>query len=153
MDRGAWRAAIHGVTKSRTRLSNWTELMQGSEPGTCPSINVLCCYFILFIYLNWRPITILWWFCHTLTWISHRCTCVPHPEPPSHLPLHPTPMGCPSALALSALFHALNLGWSSISHIIIYIFQCYSLKPSHARLLPQSPKVCSLHLCLLLSHI
>ena len=25
-DREAWRAAIHGVTKSRTRLSNWTEL-------------------------------------------------------------------------------------------------------------------------------
>ena len=27
MDREAWRAAIHGVTKSRTRLSDWTELM------------------------------------------------------------------------------------------------------------------------------
>ena len=26
LDREAWRAAIHGVTKSRTRLSNWTEL-------------------------------------------------------------------------------------------------------------------------------
>ena len=26
MDREAWRAAIHRVTKSRTRLSNWTEL-------------------------------------------------------------------------------------------------------------------------------
>ena len=26
MDREAWRAAAHGVTKSRTRLSNWTEL-------------------------------------------------------------------------------------------------------------------------------
>ena len=26
MDREAWRAAVHGVTKSRTRLSNWTEL-------------------------------------------------------------------------------------------------------------------------------
>ena len=26
MDRGAWRAAIHGVAKSRTRLSDWTEL-------------------------------------------------------------------------------------------------------------------------------
>ena len=25
MDREAWRAAIHGVAKSRTRLSNWTE--------------------------------------------------------------------------------------------------------------------------------
>ena len=26
MDREAWRAAIHGVTKDRTRLSNWNEL-------------------------------------------------------------------------------------------------------------------------------
>ena len=26
MDREAWRAAIHGVAKSRTRLSKWTEL-------------------------------------------------------------------------------------------------------------------------------
>ena len=26
MDREAWRAAIHGVTKSRTPLSDWTEL-------------------------------------------------------------------------------------------------------------------------------
>ena len=26
MDREAWRAAFHGVTKSRTRLSDWTEL-------------------------------------------------------------------------------------------------------------------------------
>ena len=27
MDREAWRAAIYGVAKSRTRLSNWTELI------------------------------------------------------------------------------------------------------------------------------
>ena len=27
MDREAWRAAIHGVAKSRTRLSDWTERM------------------------------------------------------------------------------------------------------------------------------
>ena len=25
MDREAWRAAVHGVSKSQTRLSNWTE--------------------------------------------------------------------------------------------------------------------------------
>ena len=29
MDREAWRAVIHGVAKSRTRLSNWTELNNG----------------------------------------------------------------------------------------------------------------------------
>ena len=27
MDRAAWSAAVHGVAKSRTRLSDWTELM------------------------------------------------------------------------------------------------------------------------------
>ena len=26
MDREAWRVAVHGVTKSWTRLSDWTEL-------------------------------------------------------------------------------------------------------------------------------
>ena len=26
MDREVWRAVVHGVTKSRTRLSDWTEL-------------------------------------------------------------------------------------------------------------------------------
>ena len=26
MDREAWRAAVYGVAKSQTRLSNWTEL-------------------------------------------------------------------------------------------------------------------------------
>ena len=29
MDREAWRAAIHGVAKSRTQLSGWTELWKG----------------------------------------------------------------------------------------------------------------------------
>ena len=72
----------------------------------------------------------------------------PCPKSPSHLPPHPISLSCPSALALSALFHASNLDWSSISHMVIYMIQCYSLKSSHLHLLPQSPKVCSLYLCL-----
>ncbi|KAB0352879.1 hypothetical protein FD754_017736 [Muntiacus muntjak] len=39
------------------------------------------------------------------------------------------------------LSHASNLGWRSVSHLMIYMFQCYSLRSSHPRLLPQSPKV------------
>ena len=41
-------------------------------------------------------------FCHTLKWNSHGFTCVPHPDPPSHLPLHPIPLGLPSAPGPSA---------------------------------------------------
>ena len=85
-------------------------------------------------------------FFHTLTLISHGCTCVPHPEPLSHFPPHPIPQGHPSASALSTLSHASNLDWRSVSHMIIYMFQYHSLKSSHPCLLPQSPKVCSLHL-------
>ena len=33
MDSEAWRDAVHGVVKSRTRLSNWTELMSGKSNG------------------------------------------------------------------------------------------------------------------------
>ena len=102
---------------------------------------------------NWRLITLHYCsdFCHTLTWISHGCTCVPHPEPRSHLPPHPIPQGHPSVPAPSTLSHALNLDWQSISHMIIYMFQCYSLKSSHPRLLPQSPKVFFISESLLLS--
>ena len=41
-------------------------------------------------------------FCHTLKWNSHGFTCVPHPDPPSHLSLHPIPLGLPSAPGPSA---------------------------------------------------
>ena len=64
-------------------------------------------------------------FCHTFTWISHGCTCVPRPEPPSHLSPHPIPRVHPSVPALSTLSHALNLDWWSVSHMIIYTFQCF----------------------------
>ena len=31
MDREAWRAAVHRVTKSQTWLSNWIGLMEGAQ--------------------------------------------------------------------------------------------------------------------------
>ena len=95
--------------------------------------------------MEYNYFTTLWWF---LTWVSHGCPHVPHPEPTSHLPPHPIPLGCPLAPALSALLHVSNLYCSSTLHMIIYMFQCYSLKSSYPCLLPQSLKVYSLYLCL-----
>ena len=37
----------------------------------------------------WPVIFFFHFFFHTLTWISLGYTCIPHPDPPSHLPLHP----------------------------------------------------------------
>ena len=42
MDREAWPAVIHGVTKSRTLLSDWTELTEVSSPPFTPSLRGLC---------------------------------------------------------------------------------------------------------------
>ena len=44
-----------------------------------------------------------------MTWISHGCTCVLHPESLSYLPPNHIPQGHPSAPALSTLSHASNL--------------------------------------------
>ena len=103
-----------------------------------------------FVYFNRKVIVLQYYggFCHALTWISHGCTCVPHCEHPSHIPPHPISLGCRSALAFSAPFHSSNVDWSSLSHMVTYMFQCYSLKSSHLHLLPQSPKVCYLYTCL-----
>ena len=47
-------------------------------------------WFFPFIFISWRLITLQYCsgFCHTLTWISHGFTCIPHLYPPSHLPFH-----------------------------------------------------------------
>ena len=69
-DREAWRAAVHGVTKSRTWLSDWTEL------------KVWLCIYLwgfknLFIFY-WRIIAVQNFsiFCQTSTWTSHRHTYI-----------------------------------------------------------------------------
>ena len=106
-------------------------------------------FFFPFIFISWRLITLQYrsGFCHTFTWSSHGFTCVPSwsslpPPSPSH------PSGSSQCTSPEQLSHASNLGWWSVSHLIVYLFQCYSLRTSHPRLLPQSPKVCSVHLCL-----
>ena len=51
MDREAWHAAIHGVTKSQTQLSNWTEL-KDTQHGKIQSTKA---FWILLIVLTTSP--------------------------------------------------------------------------------------------------
>ena len=47
MDREAWRAAIYGVTKSQTRLSNWPDLIWSDKT----SLSILH----ITKYVLWKP--------------------------------------------------------------------------------------------------
>ena len=96
---------------------------------------------------------ILYWFCHTLTWIHHECTCVPYPEPLSHLPPHTIPLGHLSAPALSILYPASKLDWRFISYMILYMFQCHSPKSSPPPSPTESKRLFYTSVSLLLSRI
>ena len=45
MDREAWHAVIHGVAKSRTRLSDWTELTDRGKSSRLSSLQKTCISF------------------------------------------------------------------------------------------------------------
>ena len=69
-------------------------------------------------------------------------------RPPLPLPSPPNPSGSSQCSSPKHLSHASNLGWWYVSPLIVYLFQCCSLRTSHPHLFPQSLKVCSVHLCL-----
>ena len=72
MDREAWRAVIHGVTKSRTRLSDWTELnwteLIHNHVCILPTLNSSLYTFISFEYLSSEYIT----FSKTVLLLVHK---------------------------------------------------------------------------------
>ena len=81
-------------------------------------------------------------------WI-YMCSPSRSPLPP---PSPPDPSGSSQCTSPEHSSHASNLGWWSVSPLIIYLFQCCSLWTPHPHLLPQSLNVCSVHLCLFFVH-
>ena len=74
MNREAWCAAVHGVEKSQTQLSDWTELN-----STSPLIllNFSFCLHLQDCYSQWLP------FCHLCGWAMdcswYFCVFLPFP--------------------------------------------------------------------------
>ena len=104
-----------------------------------------------FIYFNWRLITLQ--YCIGFAIHQHKSTTGVHvfpilKPPPTSFPPHTIPLGHSSATAPSILYHASNLDWWFISYMILYMFQYHSPKLSHPSPFPQSPKDCSIYLCL-----
>ena len=96
----------------------------------------------------------MYWFCHTVTWICHRCTSVPHPEPRSHLPPHTTFYSC-VLLSLRILLQQslgpLDVQFTDPSHFslsfCLLLFLALVLNFLPAQLQPQSPPL-QLPLCI-----
>ena len=80
-------------------------------------------FYLLFLLYN--IVLILPYIDMNLPWVY---VCSPSWDP-SHLATHPIPQGHPSAPAPSTLYHASNLDWWFISHMIIYMIQCHSPIP------------------------
>ena len=127
---------------SARKVTCWTWIL-GVQTYRTLNYGFFCNFVILFFNF-----TILYWFCYISTWVHHRYTCVPHPEPSSLLPPRIIPLGHPSAPPPSIQNRASNLDWQLISYMILCMFQCHCPKSSHPLPLPQSPKDFSIHQCL-----
>ena len=105
--------------------------------------SVLRWFFLIFFLISWSLITLQYCsgFCHTLTRISHGFTCIPHPDPPSHLPLHPIPVHQVQALVsciqpglvicftldnmmLYVVFYTFTNCWGDSQWLILFIRLC-----------------------------
>ena len=76
-----------------------------------------------------------------------------HGSPPSWIHFTPLSTLSPSVLSqnltLVVLLRVSILCHSFILHMLMYVFQCYFLNTYHCHLLPLSPEVFSLYLCLI----
>ena len=99
-----------------------TPLPDSSLPNNSNMVFFLICINRLSLFLfkklinfNWRIITLQYCdgFWHTLTWNSHGCTCVPHPEPP------PTSFPTPSLWVVPEhwLWVPCFVHWSCTDHL------------------------------------
>ena len=100
------------------------------------------------IYFNWRLITLQ--YCIGSATHQHESAMGIHVFPILNSPLTSLPVPSLRVIPVhqpqaSCILHRT---WTGDSFFILYMFPWHSSKSSHLHPLPQSPKDCSIHLCL-----
>ena len=98
---------------------DWTE--QGISEGE-GSVSHFLKKLILILEDNY--FTILWWFLPYVDMNQPRVYMCPPILNPLPAPSPPHPSGLSQSTSLSDLLCASNLHWSSVLHMVIYMFQC-----------------------------
>ena len=100
--------------------------------------SLLPSFFLFLIYFSWRLITLQYCdgFCHVSMWISHGCTCVPHPEPPSHHPL-PSPSH-PSGLSQNTSLEC-PASYTELALVIYFTYGNIHVSVLFSQIIPPSP--------------
>ena len=102
-------------------------------------------FFLIYFKLEDDYFALLCWFLpYTNVNQPQVCICPLPLEPPSHPPTPSHPSRLSQSTGLSSLHHTANSNQLSVLHMVMYMFQCYSLNSSHVLPSPLCPQVCSL---------
>ena len=129
---GAWFQSLVGELNPTCRTDDQRFHVRNSDLAQ-PRKWVNLKYIFKLLIFDWRIIALQYCvgFCHIATWISHTYTHGPPLEPPSHLPPHPTLLGCLRATDLSSLHHTANFLWpSNFTYANVYASTPLSVFPN-----------------------
>ena len=139
MDREAWCAAVHGVTKSRTQLSNWIELTGPWVRYNLPSSYLIGLSFLVSLYSFLKRTAFPhWWkvFCTCLLvfgWCRIDVSMTGHGKTPLSDPgwtLHPTVKETFKAVTFP-IFSSSHYPWESLLGNLSSLFALFRYKKKH----------------------
>ena len=112
----------------------------------------ICMLFVSFSFFF--HFTILYWFCHTSTWIHHGCTCVSNPEP---LLSPPSPYHLSGSSQCTSPKHPVSCIEPRL--VICFLYDMIHVSMPFSQIIPPSPspteskRLLYIYVPLLLSHI